>query len=589
MRVRTLSWLALTSFLIPAVTFAAGSTEPIARLCDEFWQGTLRASPTEATSLGDHRYDDQLEDNTPIGFTREHKRLEGVLARVRAIDPKSLSPADRLTRSTLELEARNEIDNMDCHFEEWVVDARSGPQTDFMSLPDLTVIITPEDGQHYLSRVRKMGPYIDHVIANLERGMKVGRVGTRAGVDAVLDQLDSLIAHPVTDWELSKPATARRDDWSGAQKIQFADALEAALDHEVKPAFVRYREFLRTKIQPVARTQDRAGLGAIPGGREAYLKRIRIETSLDRTPEQLHQLGLEQVAKVRQQLSELGAKVLGTSDIAEIQKKLRTDPAMHFATAEQVETKARQTLARAKAAIPQFFEVLPKADCQVKVMGMYEAPHSTIAYYREPAADGSRPGYYMINTYLPETRPRYEAEALAFHESIPGHHLQLAIAQELQNLPEFRRHLGVTAFVEGWGLYSERLADDMGLYSSDLDRIGMLSFDAWRDCRLVVDTGLHAMGWTRQQAIDYMVQNTVLAENNIANEVDRYLGDPGQALAYKVGQLEILALRDEGKKRLGDKFDLKKFHDVVLQNGAVALPTLREQVEAWYASEESAR
>jgi uncharacterized protein (DUF885 family) len=195
----------------------------------------------------------------------------------------------------------------------------------------------------------------------------------------------------------------------------------------------------------------------------------------------------------------------------------------------------------------------------------------------------------MINTYKPETRPRYEAEALAFHESIPGHHLQLSIAQELTGLPEFRKHLGVTAFVEGWGLYAERLADDMGLYSSDLDRIGMLSFDAWRDCRLVVDTGLHAMGWTRQQAIDYMTQNTVLAENNIVNEVDRYLGDPGQALAYKVGQLEILALRDEGKKRLGDKFDLKQFHDNVLKNGAVALPVLREQVEGWYAQAEGAK
>ena len=589
MRHRILICLALASLLIPAVSSAAASAEPMARLCDEFWQGTLKAIPTEATSLGDHRYDDQLDDNTPAGFAREHKRLESVLARARAIDAKSLSPADRLTRSTLELEVRNELDNMDCHFEEWVVDPRSGPQTDFMSLPDLTVIITPEDGQHYVSRVHKMAPYIDHVIANLERGMKNGKVGTRAGVDAVLDELDSLVAHPVTEWELSKPATARHDDWSGTQKIQFADALQAALDKEVKPAFQRYREFLRTKLHPVARTQERAGLGAIPGGREAYLKRIRIETSLDRTPEQLHQLGLEQVARVRQELSQLGAKVLGTSDVAEIQKKLRNDPAMHFANAEQVETKARETLARAKAAIPQFFQVLPKADCEVKVMGMYEAPHSTIAYYREPAADGSRPGYYMINTYKPETRPRYEAEALAFHESIPGHHLQLAIAQQLQNLPEFRRHLGVTAFVEGWGLYSERLADDMGLYSSDLDRIGMLSYDAWRDCRLVVDTGLHAMGWTRQQAIDYMVQNTVLAENNIANEVDRYLGDPGQALAYKVGQLEILSLREEGRKRLGDKFDLKKFHDVVLQNGAVALPTLRDQVEAWIASEESAK
>ena len=253
---------------------------------------------------------------------------------------------------------------------------------------------------------------------------------------------------------------------------------------------------------------------------------------------------------------------------------------MQFANAQQIETKARETLAKAQAAVPRWFgAVQPKTPCVVKVMGMHEAPYSTIAYYRQPSGDGKRPGQYMINTYMPETRPRYEAEALAFHESVPGHHLQIAVAQELTRVPEFRKHQGVTAFVEGWGLYSERLADEMGLYSSDLDRIGMLSYDAWRSCRLVVDTGIHAMGWSRQQAIDYMKANSCLAENNIINEVDRYITWPGQALAYKVGQLEILKLRDEAKQKLGTRFDIKAFHDVVLGNGAVALPVLREQVE----------
>jgi len=275
--------------------------------------------------------------------------------------------------------------------------------------------------------------------------------------------------------------------------------------------------------------------------------------------------------------------VLGTTDFAQIQARLRKDPAMHFKTEEEVEATAQATLARAKAAIPGWFDILPKADCTVKVMGMHEAPFSTIAYYRQPASDGSRPGHYMINTYKPKTRPRYEAEALAFHESIPGHHLQIAIAQELTGLPEFRKHQGVTAFVEGWGLYSERLADEIGLYSGDLDRLGMLSFDAWRACRLVVDTGMHALGWTRQQPIEYMTANTLLAENNIVNEVDRYLTDPGQALAYKAGQLEILRLRAEAKQRLGTRFDIKQFHDAVLENGALALPVLRQQVEGYIA------
>jgi uncharacterized protein (DUF885 family) len=587
MRLPTLALTLLVGVLMlgaPSTTRANPAIE-LAKLCDEFWQGHLRTYPSEATSLGDHRYDDQLEDNSPAATTRERARLESVHTRALAIGEAALSPADRVTRSVLIRETQDEMDNIDCHFEEWVVDPRSGPQTDFMSLPDLTTIITPDDAAHYVARVRKMGPYIDQIIANLSRGLKNGRMATRAGAVAVMDQLDSLAAHPVEQWELDSPASVSRSDWTGEQKLKFEGDLGAALRTIVKPAFLRYRDFVRGKVWPVARPEDKAGMSFIPGGREAYLKRIRLETSLDRTPEQLHQLGLDEIARIRGELSTLGAKMLGTSDIAEIQKKLRTDPAMHFASANEVEQKARETLARAKAAIPGFFSVLPKADCQVKVMGMYEAPHSTIAYYRQGAPDGSRPGYYMINTYKPETRPRYEAEALAFHESIPGHHLQISIAQELQGLPEFRKNLGVTSFVEGWALYTERLADEMGLYSSDLDRIGMLSYDAWRASRLVVDTGMHAMGWSRQQAIDYMVANTVLAENNIANEVDRYLGDPGQALAYKVGQLEIFALRDEAKKKLGDKFDLKAFHEVVLKNGAVALPVLREQVEAWIANQ----
>jgi uncharacterized protein (DUF885 family) len=256
---------------------------------------------------------------------------------------------------------------------------------------------------------------------------------------------------------------------------------------------------------------------------------------------------------------------------------------LYFATRDEVAEKAESALARATAAIENWFGCLPKAGCEVVRMSEYEEKHSTIAYYRQPAADGSRPGRYYINTYAPETRPRYEAEALAYHEAIPGHHLQIAIAQELEGIPEFRKNSGVTAFIEGWGLYSERLADEMGLYSSDLDRIGVLSYDSWRACRLVVDTGMHAMGWTRAQAIDFMVNNTALAENNIVNEVDRYITWPGQALAYKTGQLEMMQLRGEAKAKLGEKFDIKDFHDVLLDNGAIPLQALRQVVREYAA------
>lgn len=584
---RRLALRGLLSAWILVVSSTAVTADPardLTKLCDDYWQGYLRSHPVDATTVGDRRYDDRLEDNSPAGTARERARLNAVRARAQAIPESALAPGDRLTRTALMLETRNQLDEILCGFDQWVVDPGSGPQVGLMSLADYTVIATPADADHYVARARAMGPYMDQHVANLRRGLAAGKVANRIAIDKALEDLDSLMVRAPAEWPLASPAREPHPAWKPAERDRFKAGIIAATREVVLPAFGRYRDFLRAEVRPAARSPEQAGLSFLPGGREAYRRRIRTQTSLDRTPEELHQLGLEAVARVRAELSALGGTVLGTTDVAAIQRRLRNDPAMHFATAEEVEDKARTTLARSKAAIPAYFGLLPKADCQVKVISAFEAPHTTIAYYRESAADGSRPGYYMINTYAPTTRPRYEAEALAFHESIPGHHLQIAIAQELTELPEFRRHQGVTAFVEGWALYTERLADEMGLYSSGLDRIGMLSFDAWRACRLVVDTGLHALGWSRQQAIDYMVANTVLAENNVVNEVDRYLADPGQALAYKMGQLEILALRDEARAKLGDRFDLKRFHDVVLMNGAVALPVLRGQVEAWIAS-----
>ena len=580
--------LLLLIVVTPSTARCAPSPE-LAKLCDEYWQGSLRANPTYATSIGERRFDALLPDITPAGIDRERKRLEGVLARARALDSAKLGGPDRLNRSVLIETVEDHLADLSCHFEDWVVDPLGGPQVEFFNLADYTVIQTPEDAQRFVARCRAMGKYMDDHIANLRSGLQRGRVASRDAVEKVAQQLEALLAQPVSKWALMGPAQAEHEHWTAAQREQFRTDLAAALDGALKPGLARYRDAIRKEILPSARPPEKAGLVNLPDGVECYRKRIRDQTSLDLSPEELHTIGLEQVRTIREELSALGQKVMGTSQVERIQHRLRDDPAMQFKTADEVEAAARDALARAKAAIPKWFGVLPKADCEVKIMGMHEAPQSTIAYYRNPTKDGSRPGYYMLNTYKPETRPRYEAQALAFHESIPGHHLQIAIAMELKDLPEFRKYEGVTAFVEGWALYTERLADEMGLYSSDLDRFGMLSYDAWRACRLVVDTGLHAMGWTRQQAIDYMMQNTVLAENNVVNEVDRYITWPGQALAYKCGQIEILKLREEGRLRLGARFDIKEFHDVVLRNGALPLPILRQEVETYYAERERAK
>jgi uncharacterized protein (DUF885 family) len=360
---------------------------------------------------------------------------------------------------------------------------------------------------------------------------------------------------------------------------RFRSGLADAVSNGFRPALRRYVEVIETEVLPAARPDDRPGITHLPGGDDAYRALIRLHTSVDRSPEEIHQTGLREIERIDAELVELGGRVLGERGLPAVLDRLRSDEGLSFSTRDEVFAKAESSLARAREAIPDWFGLLPKADCVVVRMGEHEEKHSTIAYYRQPAVDGSRPGQYFINTYAPETRPRYEAEALAYHEAIPGHHLQIAIGQELTDLPDFRRHLGPTSFFEGWGLYTERLSDELGLYSGDLDRIGVLSFDGWRACRLVVDTGMHALGWTRQQAIDFMTRHTALGANNIANEVDRYIVWPGQALAYKIGQLEILRLREEARERQGERFDIRAFHDAVLGQGALGLEALRGVVE----------
>jgi uncharacterized protein (DUF885 family) len=408
-------------------------------------------------------------------------------------------------------------------------------------------------------------------------------VASAEKIKRALDQLDGELAKPLDGWAMMNPAWLQgSDSWPDGERDLLNAKLRAVVTGQIVPAVVRYRDFLRDQILPHART-DKEGVGSLPDGDACYRASIVYHVGLPMSPDELHQLGLTEIARTDQELSELGKKVLGTIDLAGAIGKLRTDKTLYFATREQILAAAQKALDSAKAAIPRYFSLLPKADCVMRETPEYEAPFSTVAYYREPHYDGSKPGEFFVNTYKPETRARYELEALTWHESIPGHHLQIAIAQELGALPAFRKLGGSTAFVEGWALYTERLADEMGLYTSDLDRLGKLSFDAWRASRLVVDTGIHAMGWTRAQAEEFMREHTALTEINISNEVDRYIGWPGQALAYKVGQLEIGKLRTEAEAALGVRFDLKAFHAIVLGAGAVSLPVLDERVRAWIA------
>ncbi|HEY5698319.1 MAG TPA: DUF885 domain-containing protein, partial [Acidimicrobiales bacterium] len=331
---------------------------------------------------------------------------------------------------------------------------------------------------------------------------------------------------------------------------------------------------------------ERPGLCHLDGGDEIYAALVRLHTTTDLSPQELHDIGMEEITeRLPGEYAEIGGRAFGLPDTEAVFDRLRSDPALRYATGDEIMADAADALGRAKAAMGDWFGRLPESDCAIVPVPEYLAADAPAAYYFPPAGDGSRPGTYYVNTHNPGDKSRTEAESIGYHEAIPGHHLQLAIAAELTDLPAFQRFgFGNTAYVEGWALYTERLADEMGLYSGDLDRLGMLSADAWRAGRLVVDTGLHALGWTRRQAIDFLLEHTPLDEGEVTVEIDRYIGMPGQALAYKAGQREFFRLRAAARDQLGDRFDIKGFHDAVLAHGAVTLPILGDLVDEWVAS-----
>lgn len=558
---------------------ATGLEDPrLADLVRRYWSWQLWARPVFATTLGVRVYDDRIEDNSELGIADYRRRLASFVDELRGLDPRSLESArDRTSHELLLEDLEAELDGAVCQFERWSLSPRGNPVTEWSYLPELHPLANAEALERYLGRVSQIGASIRNEAGHLQRGARDGSFPNRESTLRVIEITRKQLDAPASAWPLV--ANLRADDRVGALRDEAARRTRALVESEVRPALAHYLEVLEQHVLPGARTKNE-GLGALPFGGACYAAQIRRHTSLTLSPERIHEVGLAEIARIDAEIVELGQRLFGVSTLEEVLARLRSDPALYFDTEEAVEAKARAALAEAKAAMPRFFHTVPKADCVVTRIPDYEAPYTTIAYYRPPIP-GEKPGEYFINVHAPTTRPRYEAAALAYHESIPGHHLQIAIAQELPALPAFRRHLGLNVFVEGWALYTERLADEMSLYATDLDRMGMLSYDAWRAARLVVDTGVHAFGWTREQAKAFMLEHTALAPNNIDNEVDRYIVWPGQALGYKLGQLEIWRLRREAEVALGERFSLPLFHDAVLTEGAVSMKRLRAQVEAF--------
>lgn len=551
----------------------------LAEVAGRHWETALRGDPFTATGLGYREHDAELPPIHAADLAAQAAELEGQRTAVAAIAEEDLDDVDRVTRAALLAEIEGRLAFVTADLAAFTVDPLNGPQVAFLNVPDYQGVTTVDQGRDMVERWRAMGPWIEVLTARQRASLAAGRPPVRVLVEKVIDELDTLLARPDAEWPLTSPAWEDRPAWTDAGARSFADDLLGAVRDGIRPAFAAYRAFLADEALAAARGDESVGLGHLEGGPATYAALASAHTTIDADPERLHAIGLAEIERIDAELTALGRSLLGASDLPDTLRRLRSDPELHFASGDEIVDVAEQSLMRANAAVPDWFGLVPTAPCEVTPMGAHEEEHSTIAYYRDPAADGSRPGRYHVNRSHPESRPRYEAEALAFHEAVPGHHLQVALAQERAELPPFRRHSLSTAYVEGWGLYAERLADEMGLYSGDLDRIGIASFDAWRASRLVVDTGMHALGWSRARAIAFMTDHTALGLNNIANEVDRYIAWPGQALAYKVGQLELLRLRAEARERQGGRFDIRAFHDAVLGPAPLPLAVLRGVVE----------
>lgn len=575
----TLALLALAPPARAQDTRADSLARQVTALADQVMQTALTRSPELATFLGlPGMRHDRLSDNSLEALRRYEAEDDAFAARVLAIDPEPLvGRPEFVTLGFLREAAQSGRQGRVCRNELWGgVNQMLGWQ---VSLPRLAVVQpvgTDEMRAQTLTRWRGLPRIIDTEIANLREGLRLGYSAPRVNVQRVIQQMEELVAMPPAQSPFASPM--QRDSTPA-----FRQEFEQVMANELYPAMRRYRDFLVNEYLPASR--QAVGIVGNPGGAECYRAAVRSFTTLDVPAQEIHQIGLREMDKIQNEMRTIAQRSFNTTDVPALLERFRTDPRFLFRTREEIVAYAQAAIDRGKAAMPRWFGKLPQSDVVIEPYLEFEEKSAPGASYESPSEDGTRPGKYRINTYKPEEQTRVGIESTAFHEAIPGHHLQLAIAQERKDAHIVTRFMGNSGFSEGWGLYSERLADEMGLFSSDMDRMGLLNNEALRAARMVVDPGLHVLGWTREQAIDYMLRHTAENRQAVENEVDRYIGWPGQATAYMLGNLEIRRLREMAERELGNRFDIRTFHDKVLEDGSVPLPFLRAKIERWIAAE----
>jgi len=579
---KTLTIAAIAALLVLSAAVQTAAADDFEALLDEHWEWTLANWPEFASSLGDRRYNDRWADQSLAAIAQRHDETVEFLRRVYAIERESLSEPEQLN---YELFRRQLQDDVDSHqFAGYLLPFfhRGGVQ-DLENLTNQLPLDSGPDFDDWLARMSKIDEVVEQHIDLAEAGRKQGIMAPQVLMQRVESQLALQLVDSAEESPFYRAFVDLPDTIPMGEQQRLRTQALATIDKTVLPAYRKLARYFGDTYLPAARGS--IGQSALPDGTAWYEFLARSFTTTRMTPDEIHRLGLEEVKRIRDEMQQIIDELEFAGTFQEFLDFLRTDPQFYFDSPDDLYEAYLATSKRIDPELVKLFGVLPRMPYGVKPIPDSIAPDTTTAYYSRPAADGSRAGIYWVNLYKPEVRPKYEIEVLSVHEAMPGHHLQIALQQELGDMPDFRRFLGFTAFVEGWGLYSERLGYDLGLYQDPYSKFGQLTYDMWRAVRLVVDTGIHYRGWTRQQAIDFFKDNAAKTEHDIVNEIDRYIAMPGQALAYKIGQLKILRLRERAERQLGDKFDVRAFHDALLGGGALPLDILEQRMDAWLASQ----
>ena len=543
---------------------------------DEDWEKGLQESPLFATYIGDKRFNDKINSNSVEQYFNDVQSSKDSLKKLKEIDELKLNDANRLNYKLKEFGLQNNIKS-DFPIYYLRLNQRGGIQS-FYETGNRLVYSSAQDYYDWFKRLEQFSANIDNSLEINKEGLEKGYTQPKLITEGVIKQIDSIISADIySNPYLKVFLNADEELLSSAQKKQLIDDAINLIENKINPAYKNLNEFLKNEY--IINSRNSIGIKDVPNGKEYYEYLARYFTTSDLTPDEIHEIGLKEIKRIRSEMDEIIKEVQWDGDFDSFLNYLRTSPRFYYDNPEDLFNAYLIMSKTIDPLLPKLFNVFPRAPYGVIPIPDESAPFTTTAYYNSPSP--GRPGYFYANLYKPESRPKYEIPVLTVHEAVPGHHFQISIAQELENVPKFRKYQGITAFVEGWGLYSEELGEYIGLYEDPYDKFGQLTYDMWRAIRLVVDTGMHYKDWSRDDAINLFLENSAKSILDIENEVDRYISWPGQALAYKIGQLKILELRNRAEERLGDKYDIKNFHDEVLKRGSLPLDLLEYYIDEW--------